>query len=254
MSVTPLVLVTRTESAGEDLAGKVAEMGKDVLHCAPFALEPPENAKEVASQLEALLPADLVIITSQEGVRRSVELVGAKSFARALVVVPGEGTARLARELGFANVIYPSRHGTSEAMLALPELREVDGLNVLILAAEGGRGLMGKMLEDRGAAVDRIHVYRRIRQDMPGDLAVKVRDAEWVITLAASWEAVAGLAEAVPDDVLQLIKSGSLIAPSRRVAERAASIGFQRCTIAAGADDEAMLNELRRLTSKDELR
>ncbi len=254
MSVTPLVLVTRTESAGEDLAGKVAEMGKDVLHCAPFALEPPENAKEVASQLEALLPADLVIITSQEGARRSVELVGAKSFARALVVVPGEGTARLARELGFANVIYPSRHGTSEAMLALPELREVDGLNVLILAAEGGRGLMGKMLEDRGAAVDRIHVYRRIRQDMPGDLAVKVRDAEWVITLAASWEAVAGLAEAVPDDVLQLIKSGSLIAPSRRVAERAASIGFQRCTIAAGADDEAMLNELRRLTSKDELR
>jgi len=254
MSVTPLVLVTRTESAGENLAEKVAETGTDVLHCAPFALEPPENAREVASQLMALLPADLVVITSQEGVRRSVELVGAKSFARSLVVVPGEGTAHLARELGFANVIYPSRHGTSEAMLALPELREVDGLNVLILAAEGGRGLMGRVLEDRGAAVDRIHVYRRIRQAMPEGMEHKVREAGSVITLAASWEAVAGLCEALTDDLLQLIKAGALIAPSRRVAERAESIGFSHCMIAAGADDESMLKELRRLTGKGDLR
>jgi uroporphyrinogen-III synthase len=247
-AASPLVLVTRTESAGKALADKVAKMGITALHCAPFALEPPEDAKEVAGQLEALLPADLVIITSQEGVRRSAELVGAECFARSLVVVPGEGTASLARELGFANVIYPSRHGTSEAMLALPELREVDGLSILILAAEGGRGLMARVLEDRGALVDRIHVYRRIRQPMPESLAESVAGAKQVITLAASWEAVAGLCDAVDAESGERIKSGALVAPSRRVSERAAAMGFHRCVNAGGADDDSMLAELRRLT------
>lgn len=254
MSVTPLVLVTRTELAGKALADKVSEAGLKALHCAPFALESPENAKEVAAQLEALLPADLVVITSQEGVRRSAELVGAECFARSLVVVPGEGTASLARELGFANVIYPSRHGTSEAMLALPELREVDGLSILILAAEGGRGLMGRVLEDRGAVVDRIHVYRRIRQPMPAELAGSVEEAEQIVTLAASWEAVAGLCEALDDELGERIKSGTLIAPSRRVSERADAIGFRRTANAGGADDDAMLTELQRLTGRHGLR
>ena len=254
MSVKPLVLVTRTESAGNALAEKVSDLGMNAVHCAPFALEPPEDAAEVASQLKALLPADLVIITSQEGVRRSAELVGAKSFSRSLVVVPGEGTSRLARELGFENVIYPSRHGTSEAMLALPELREVDGLSVLILAAEGGRGHMGRVLEDRGALVDRIHVYRRIRQSMPEGLVDAVRDAVRIYTLGASWEAVAGLCEAVDKEVLELIQDGALIAPSRRVAERAATVGFSHCSIAGGADDDSMLAELQNLTDRSRSR
>lgn len=254
MSVQPLVLVTRTESAGKALADKVSDLGMIAVHCAPFALEPPENAAEVAAQLEALLPADLVIITSQEGVRRSAELVGAQRFARSLVVVPGEGTARLARDLGFENVIYPSRHGTSEAMLALPELKEVDGLSVLVLAAEGGRGLMGRVLEQRGAVVDRIHVYRRIRQPMPEGLVEAVRGAIRIFTLAASWEAVAGLCESIDDDVLDLIKSGVLIAPSRRIADRSAAIGFSRCTVAGGADDDSMLAELQQLSDRAQLR
>ncbi len=254
MSVKPLVLVTRTESAGNALAEKVSDLGMNAVHCAPFALESPEDTAEVASQLNALLPADLVIITSQEGVRRSAELVGAECFSRSLVVVPGEGTSRLARDLGFENVIYPSRHGTSEAMLALPELREVDGLSVLILAAEGGRGHMGRVLEDRGAVVDRIHVYRRIRQNMPEGLADAVRDAVRIYTLAASWEAVAGLCEAVDKEVLELIQDGALIAPSRRVAERAGAVGFSHCSIAGGADDDSMLAELQHLTDRSRLR
>ncbi|QOC23652.1 uroporphyrinogen-III synthase [Wenzhouxiangella sp. AB-CW3] len=254
MSVNPLVLVTRTEQAGKALAEKVESQGLSALHCAPFALKAPEQPDEVAAQLDALLPADLVIITSQEGVRRSAELVGAERFARALVVVPGEGTAQLARELGFANVIYPSRHGTSEAMLALPELREVDGLSILILAAEGGRGLMGRTLEERGAVVDRIHVYRRVRQAMPEDLGGRIDEADLVVTLAASWEAVSGLCEALDDELRRQIQSGVLVAPSQRVADRSAAIGFERCRVAGGADDHAMLSELHRLTRRSELR
>jgi uroporphyrinogen-III synthase len=167
MSVTPLVLVTRTESAGETSPKRLPKLGKDVLHCAPFALEPPENAKEVASQLEACCRPTWSSLPARKASAAALNWWARSTLPARWWLCP-ERVRRLARELGFANVIYPSRHGTSEAMLALPELREVDGLNVLILAAEGGRGLMGKVLEDRGAVVDRIHVYRRIRQAMPG--------------------------------------------------------------------------------------
>lgn len=249
MSEGPLVLITRTDAAGKKLTEKVLGMGLEAVHCAPFALKAPEQPDEVASNLKAHLPADRVIITSQEGVRRSVELVGAERFSRSLVIVPGEGSARLARELGMANVVCPSRHGTSEAMLVLPELLDIEGLDILILAAEGGRGLMGRVLMKRGANVDRIHVYRRIEKEFPPGLEERISAAGTVITLAASWEAVTGLCERVTKAALGHLKQGVLVGPSRRVAEKAAALGFVRTTIAAGADDDAMLAELERIRS-----
>lgn len=254
MSSQSLILVTRTGEAGEALTDKVTDLGFKAVHCPPFELAPPADPEGCISDLEHLLPADRVIITSQEGVRRSVELVGAERFDRALVIVPGEGTAALAREVGIRNVVYPSRHGTSEAMLAVPELADVEGLDVLILAASGGRGLMGQVLERRGASVDRVEVYQRVDKPVPADLEQQVGEADCTVTLAASWESVFGLCDAVAPTTSDALQKGVLVAPSRRVADRAAGIGFLRCTQAAGADDKAMLAELGRVAHTLDLR
>lgn len=254
MSTQFLILVTRTGKAGRGLAEKVSALGFKAIHCPPFELAPPADPKECISDLQHLLPADRVIITSQEGVRRSVELVGADRFDRSLVIVPGEGTATVARDAGIRNVVFPSRHGTSEAMLALPELADVEGLDVLILAAAGGRGLMGQVLERRGASVDRIEVYRRVDKQVPDDLEQQVGEADCTVTLAASWEAVFGLCDAVTPATSDALRKGVLIAPSRRVADRAAGIGFVHCANAGSADDDTMLAELTRITQSVDMR
>lgn len=254
MNAAPLVLITRSESAGRDLAEKVLARDLDALHCAPFALEGPERPARVGSRLRSHLPADRVIITSQEGVRRSVELVGAESFSRSLVIVPGEGTGRLALELGMEHVVWPSGQGTSEAILAMPELLDVEGLDILILAAEGGRGLMGRVLEERGASVERLHVYRRVKKALPGDIEQRLARAGSVIVLAASWEGVSGLAEGLSDRAMDYVRAGAVVAPSQRVADRAEELGIARVVIARGADDEAMLAALEQLTSQSGLR
>lgn len=254
MTAAPLVLVTRTGIAGQALAEQIAGLGFDCLHCAPFELAPPADPEACASDLTDLLPADRVIITSQEGVRQSVALAGANRFDRSMVIVPGRGTANLARDLGIRNVIYPSQHGTSEAMLALPELLEVEGLDILVLAAAGGRGLISQVLRRRGASVDRIEVYRRLPRPVPEDLERRVASAPVVITLAASWEAIAGLCEGVGDVVARALRSGILVAPSQRVADKSIEIGFQRVSLAGGANDEAMLARLDRVTRSHELR
>ncbi|MDZ7790467.1 MAG: uroporphyrinogen-III synthase [Xanthomonadales bacterium] len=247
MSEKPLVLITRTRPAAEDLAERVTELECEPFECAPFELEPPEHPKQVADDLATALPVDRVILTSHEAVRQAVSMVGTAPLNRVLIIVPGQGTASIARELGLDNVIYPERHGTSEAMLAMPELRDVEGLEVLILAAAGGRSLVGEVLEKRGAVVERIHVYRRVARALPRETPEKIASAKSVVTLGASLEAVTGLIEGLPESAAETVRSAPLIVPSQRVADHAARMGFRRCRIAGGASDDAMLAQLKRL-------
>lgn len=248
MSEKSLVLITRTRPAAEKLAERVAGLGLEPFECAPFQLDPPENPGAVADDLAMALPADRVILTSHEAVRQAVKLAGTKLLNRALILVPGQGTASIARELGLENVIYPDRHGTSEAVLAMPELRDVEGLEVLILAAAGGRGLMGEVLERRGAAVERIHVYRRVACELPAGAPERIVSAGSVITLGASLEAVSGLVDRLPQAAVERIRAAPLIVPSQRVADQAEKLGFRHRFVASGASDEAMLAELQRVS------
>lgn len=247
MSERTLVLITRTRPAAHQLAERVAEMGLDPLECAPFQLEPPEDPDAVADDLATALPADRVILTSHEAVRQAVALVGVAALNKTLIIVPGQGTASIARDLGLDNVIFPERHGTSEAMLAMPELRDVEGLEVLILAAAGGRSLMGEVLERRGAGVERIHVYRRVASDLPHDAAERIGSADSLVTLGASLEAVAGLLEKLPSAAADRVRAAPMVVPSQRVADYAAGKGCRRCLVAGGASDDVMLAGLGRL-------
>lgn len=245
-SEATLVLITRTWPAAEQLAERIAALDLEPFECAPFQLEPPEDPAEVADALATALPADRVILTSHEAVRQAVSLVGTGPLNRALVIVPGQGTASVARELGLQNVIYPERHGTSEALLAMPELRDVEGLEVLILAAAGGRGLMGEALERRGAAVERVHVYRRVACKLPGTTNDRITSAASLVTLGASLEAVLGLVEKLSPSALERLVGAPIVVPSQRVADHAGKLGFRRCFVASGASDDAMLSELER--------
>lgn len=247
MPEKPLVLITRTRPAAEELAERVAELDCEPFECAPFELEPPEHPEVVADDLATALPVDRVILTSHEAVRQAVNLVGTAPLNRVLIIVPGQGTASVARELGLDNVIYPERHGTSEAMLAMPELRDVEGLEVLILAAAGGRSLMGEVLERRGAAVERIYVYRRMARELPEGTADRIASAPSVVTLGASLEAVTGLIDGLPEPAAEVLRAAPLVVPSQRVADQATRMGFRHCRIAGGASDEVMLAQLKRL-------
>src|SRR5699024_12163754 len=163
------------------------------------------------------------------------------------LIVPGQGTASIAHELGLKNVVFPERHGTSEAMLAMPELQDVDGLDIVILAAAGGRSLMGEVLTRRGALVERIHVYQRVPCELPAGASDSIAQAPELVTLGASLEAVTGLLEKLPDAAADRVRSAPLIVPSRRVAEHARKLGCGHCVVAQGASDAQMLAPLESL-------
>lgn len=244
-----LVLVTRPEPAGTDLAARLREQGWDAHAGSPFALAGPSDPGRARRRLLAALPADLIIFTSAAAIDRAVELVGADHFT-GWIMVPGAGTARAAVAAGLGEPRYPESGGTSEDLLGMPELDDPSGRKVLILAAAGGRRLLERTLVARGAEVSRVHVYRRVPAQLPESLEGSLKATSRVITLVSSGAALDGLAKKLSRQAWKRILAGALVAPSARLARRCRALGAARVIEAEGADEVAMVAALERLADE----
>jgi uroporphyrinogen-III synthase len=78
------------------------------------------------------------------------------------VFAVGPGTARALQAHGLDSIITPDGQD-SEALLALPQLADVAGKRVVIVRGVGGRALLADTLRARGAQVDFMECYRRMR-------------------------------------------------------------------------------------------
>jgi uroporphyrinogen-III synthase len=243
-ALTARVLVTRSAPGGELLCRRLAESGWRVIYGPPIRLEPASDPDATAARLHQLLPADRVILTSSRAVEEALRLIPPELLAAASVIVPGPGTARVARRLGLAPVLHPEHAGTSEDLLKLPALQHLSGLRVVILAAHGGRRFLGEALAERGAQVERVHVYRRVEQALPPELLAADRTSEPVITLISSGAVLESLHRQLPDRLWKKLLGWPIVVPSARIARQAASLGCA-CIIEAGrADDDAMIESL----------
>lgn len=246
MASTSEVLITRSGAAGQSLAERL-QRHVPVIHYAPVHLEAMPAAALTRNRLLDCLPVDLLIAPSAEALRRLAELVPLAQLAAPTVVVPGAGTARVGRQLGFERIRYPAERGDSEHILALPELQHVAGTRVLIAAAAGGRGLIATELRQRGATVLELEVYRRIAVPPAREQIDRIRHAQSLSTLLASGGALLGLRNQLPRDCWETVASQALIAPSPRVAAMARQAGCVSVAMSGGADDEAMLRALVRV-------
>ena len=244
MTDKTLILVTRSGPDGQALCRHLRAQQLPACHFSPVALAGPEDPVDCRDQLLAALPVDRVVAPSAEALRQCAGLVGADTLDHAVVIVPGAGTARQARSLGFDRVAYPAAGGTSEDILELPELQQMAGQRVLILAAAGGRRQIERTLAERGAEVHRLHVYQRLRQLPPPGMESRLQAAADPIVLLASGGALEALQTVLSPACWQHLRSGLVVAPSMRVARLASAAGWQQVAVATGADHAAMLTAL----------
>ena len=130
---------------------------------------------------------------------------------------------------------------SSDGILALPETVAVAGRRVLIVAGEGGRGDLQQALQQRGATVERLVVYRRVpvrRCDELSEMrdslvAVVISSADGGRAFAALWEAAGGSRE-IP-----------LVVPSARAAAAMRALRFGTVVTSAGAGSAAVIEALQ---------
>jgi len=159
------IVVTRPKSAGEPLAAALAREGARTWLFPALAIEDIEPDAALRELLKDIARFDLAIFVSANAVEKGIAMTRrfASWPASLAVAAIGAATAEALREHGVPHPVSPPQRHDSEGLLAMPQLREVRGRNIIVFRGEGGRERLKEVLEERGAAVTYAQCYRRMR-------------------------------------------------------------------------------------------
>ena len=200
------------------------------------------RARDAGASLAQAFACPLRIATSPAAVRFARAAVNAWPESGIDLAV-GAGTAAALREAGAGEVRQPQRMD-SEGLLALSELQALEGCAVALITAPGGRGLLPKVLVERGAAVHRADVYERIVLQAQARRLAAFAESQRDALLVSSGEAFEALLRALASRGLRLAPDRPLVASSERLAELANAAGLRCVQVAASATPSAMVAAL----------
>lgn len=240
MTDTPLaglrIAITRPRAQADLLAQRIAQLGGHPILFPLLEIEAADLTPALLQQLSRLDGFDLAIFISPNAVHYGLAAIhragGLPGQLRIATV--GQGSARALRDAGIVRVIAPSERFDSEALLALPELQQVQGWRVMILRGDGGRELLGDTLKARGAQVEYAACYRRSKPD--ANAASLLQAAPDIVTVSSS-EALRHLWDMLDEADKMHIAALPLFVPHARIAEAARQLGWRQVFETAGGDD-----------------
>lgn len=244
MSTPPLaglgILVTRPAHQAKNLARLIREAGgRPILFPVLEIVDVPELGP-LLSLIDRLATFDLAIFISPNAVAKAMNLIAARGGLPPglAVAAVGQGSARALRERGVTSVIAPSGRFDSEALLALPELAQMQGRRVVIFRGEGGREHLAEVLRQRGAQVEYAECYRRSRPNADSTplLHLWARNELNAITVTSA-ESLHNLFEMVGRLGQQWMKNTPLFAPHPRIVEAARALGLSRTFVTPPGDE-----------------
>lgn len=247
------ILITRPAHQAGNLAVLIkAAGGQPVIFPVLEILDPadPQPLLDALGRLEAY---HLAIFISPNAVTRVMErMAGQRAWPAGLrVAAIGKGGVRELERHGIRDVIAPQRSFDSERLLEMPQLQAVKGQRVLILRGDGGRELLGDTLAARGAQVDYVACYRRVRpQTDPAPLLQAwVQDGVHA-TVVTSSEGLRNLFVMLGKPGAALLQYTPLLAPHPRIVAVAREFGCREVIETAPGDDGLMEALLRQFAVK----
>lgn len=219
------VAVTRPASLAQGLAGSIEAAGGRAFLFPAVEIEP----------LRAAAPAgklDMAIFISPTAVREGMKYLPQGPR----IVALSQGTRRELERHGIAGALAAEEGADSEALLALVELQEVAGRRIAIFRGEGGREVLGETLRARGAAVEYVECYRRVRpRSDPAPLLAAWKAGGLHAVTVSSAQGLANLFALLDADLLRGLP---LFVPHARVADEARRLGARKVVVAGPGDDE----------------
>jgi uroporphyrinogen-III synthase len=200
------IAVTRAPEQAVELARLLAEQGAEVILCPLVAFERPQDTNPLDAALQRLGEFDWVLFTSQNAVRffdeRRRDLGIPFHWARPQVAAVGAGTAKAARELGYA-VGYVAEEVSGRG-LAQGLAESVSGRSVLLPRSDRARPDLPEMLYAAGARVTDVTAYRTVAPGSEGEQALaRIRTGDVDAVTLASPSAFERLAEQLGMSVLK---------------------------------------------------
>lgn len=238
------VLVTRPAHQAGNLAAIIRRLGGEAVLFPALLIEPIAQASVDAKRLARL---DYAIFVSPNAARLGMNLIRAAGGMPENLRVAAIGPATAVeleksglKKQGPGAIITGSAGFDSEALLEVLPGEQVAGRRIAIFRGQGGRELLGETLRSRGAEVEYIECYRRLRPDggMQG-LLPRWQRGEIGASIATSTEIVGNLFDMAGESGLRLLCATPMFVSHPRVAAAAFERGAQALMV-TGAGDEAL--------------
>jgi uroporphyrinogen-III synthase len=236
------IVITRPRDQAVQLAQRVTQAGGSPLMFPLLDITAVQDKQTLNEQVSRLAQFDLAIFISPNAVNYGIAAIreAGKLPPQLKIATVGQGSAKILRELGVANVIVPTERFDSEGLLALPELQNVAGWCVMIFRGDGGRELLGDTLKARGALVEYAACYQRSKPQQDTGLLLDANPDAITVT---SSEALGYLWQMLDSKTQQEIRDTPLFVPHERIAELALRQGWQHVRL-TGSGDDGLLSAL----------
>ena len=205
------VMVTRSRDQASGMARQLSANGARVVEFPTISIEAPADASPVREAACRLREYGWAVFTSPNGVDyfwRELEALGldARAFAATHVAAIGPATAEALAKKGIRADYVPSSF-VAEDLLAGLLAQGVSGRRILIPRAENARDVLPRGLEQTGAVVTVVPVYRTVPAPGRAENAAKAlelfREGKIRYITFASSSTVANFLEAVPVETLR---------------------------------------------------
>lgn len=236
------VLVTRAEHQADKLCHLIEQAGGRPVRFPALAIRQTADRQAIDRLKSRLDSYHLAVFVSPNAVKYALQSLpqGLPRSVQIAAVGRASGDALLAA--GCRVDLLPRDSYDSESLLALPELAAMHGRRVVIFRGDGGRPLLGDTLHRRGAQVDYVEVYRRLRPDADsGPLLRRWRDHIDLVTVT-SVGILNNLYLMLGEPGQALLRDTPLLANSERLKQRARELGVRQLVLAQRADDAAIVD------------
>lgn len=239
------IVVTRPAERGESLCRAITAIGGDALLFPTLEILPVDDA----TLPEDLTMPDWLVFTSVPSVAHGVILLDRElpAWRNAKIAAIGYATAEALRDKGIREIVLPPEgRQQSEGLLESHEFSVARGDQVLIVRGEGGRRAIDEELQQRGAIIRSIAVYRReVAATDPAPLLARWREDRIDAIVISSADGLRALHACLDDNGRKALRDTQLVLPTTRVIKLAQELGIlPEPLVAAGASDDAMLEAL----------
>ena len=236
------IVVTRPLAQAAHLGQLIQSYGGICFQFPLLAITPLADKQPLQDLAKRLHEFNMAIFISPNAVRYGMEtLLNYVALPESLQIVTiGKNSAKALHDLGFSRVISPQHQFDSESLLDLPELKNVNNNQVVILRGDHGRELLGDTLKARGALVEYITCYHRYNpQQSAAPLIDSVPDA---LTISST-EALHNLFEMLSESDKKVLYAIPLFVTHKRISTAAQKLGWRNIITTTGGD-EALLQGL----------
>jgi uroporphyrinogen-III synthase len=243
------VLITRPQADAERLAGLLTSMGIDsIVQPAQEFLPRTLGASELRD-IERLGAPLTLIFTSPRSVEFGLPQLPHVLVEKARIAAIGPATARALAAAGKRVDVQPDSGYTSESLLeTMAGQASPEGQTALVLSAPGGREALVEGLSQAGWIVRPLWVYERRAAEIESHSVEAIAEAERLLTVFTSAEAMNSLSRRLPTPAWFAICSGDWLVISERLKRLARAFGPPAIHIASGPQNTDLANTIRSLS------